>query len=240
MTDPVVIAWPQNLRGPAEFDIFIEHPSQVTTGEDSETGLTEVVGGFSRLRAVVTWNVTTPAQALAIEAHLSRLRGRRNGTPVANEKHTQKIGTASGAWTVNGFHRADAERLHLTGGTGSFAAGDWIEVTQISGVPRAYQVLSYSGGIAEIAPALQENVTGGTAVAHLGDGSTTRVRDTMELVSKVGPATIFSALDYGAVSRRSAEFVSFRRTSVVATQTLPVTQAGVIVTQASVAVTVTL
>jgi hypothetical protein len=216
MPEPTVILWPSVLRGPAEFDIWVENPTQITTGEDSETGLTETLTGFSRCRAVVTWNITTPAQALAIEAHLSRLRGRRNGTPVPNDKYPQRIGNASGSWSVNGFHRADAERLHLTGGSGAFAPGDWIEISQLVGVPRCYQILDYSGGIAEIAPALHDNVTAGTTVAHLGDGSTTRVHDTMELVSKIGPATIFSALDYGAVNRRSAEFVSFRRTSIVA------------------------
>jgi hypothetical protein len=236
--DPVIYPWPGLLWGPEEFDLWVEHPTQETIGEDSEVGLTETLSGFSRCRVVVTWNVTTPAQALAIEAHLNRLRGQRNGTQLPILKYTAKIGTATGAWSVNGFHRADAERLHLTG-TGAFAPGDWLQITQTAGTPRAYQVLSYASGIAMIAPALHDNVTSGAIVAHLGDGVTTVISDTMELVSKVGPATAFPASGYALVNKRSAAFVSFRRATAAVAVVETVTNNGVVVTNGGVAVTAT-
>lgn len=208
-----VHAWP-TMRGPAECDFWVE-PMQGSSGDQDTTssGLIEVVDRFARVRASITWPIMRTAQACVIEAHLGRLRGRRHSTTVPNYKYKTKLGTATGAWVVSGAHARGAETLTIAGGSGAFAAGDWVEVEQVSGVPRAHIVVATQiGGSVEIAPPLHEALLSGKVIKHLGDGSTTVIRDTMMTQGDAGQASRFAG---GAdlVNKRTVEFISARRKS---------------------------
>ena len=210
-----VLAWPSGFRGPSEFDFWIDVMESAHGDENpTSSGMMEVVTRFGRVHAQITWPLVTPIQAAVVEAHLNRMRGRRNPTVVPNFKYKTKLGTAAGAWAVSGAHARGAEALAITGGSGAFAAGDWVQVEQVTGVPRAYFVVAaQAGGSIEVAPPLHEAVSSGKALKFLGDNAgTVWVSDTMELLSDVGPAPVSAyGQPPGVVAQRTVEMVSARR-----------------------------
>jgi hypothetical protein len=206
-----VYAWP-SLTPPEQFDFWIETLESVHGDENlTSSGVMEVVTRFARVRASVSWNNVSVPDALATEAHLARLRGRRHATTVPNLKYIAKLGTATGFWVVSGAFARGSESIDIASGSGTFSPGDWIEIEQITGVPRSYMVLAQTGAELEISPPLHEAVSSGKSVRHLGDGVTSRIRDTMEMVGDIGPATRYPAREPGIVGKRSLELVSSRR-----------------------------
>jgi len=213
-TTPAVTAVFLGIRGPSEFDFWVDVIEAAHGDEDpTSSGLMEIVSRFGRVHANITWPLTTPVQASIIEAFLGNMRGRRKPAKIPNVKYRVKLGTASGAWVVNGTHSRGAESVAISGGSGTFAAGDWVQITQINGVPRAYLVGSHVSGSISIAPPLHETTNTGKVLKYLGDAAGTAwIYDTMELISDVGPAPVTAfGQPPGVVAQRTVELVSARR-----------------------------
>lgn len=96
---------------------------------------------------------------------LTSLQGPLGSFYIGDPAHPSPRGTISGSVLVNGAHSAGSYTLALSGGSGSFAVGDWLQLTH-SGIKRLYKALSTGGGGSslDLWPSLRGSVSNGDAV----------------------------------------------------------------------------
>lgn len=97
---------------------------------------------------------------------LTSLQGPLGSFYIGDPAHPSPRGTVAGSVVANGAQSAGAYTLAVSGGTGSFAIGDWLQITH-SGIKRLYKALSVgsaSGSTLDIWPSLRAAVSNGDAV----------------------------------------------------------------------------
>jgi hypothetical protein len=70
-------------------------------------------------------------------------------------------GTAAGSITVGASATANSTSLPLSGGSGSFAVGDWLQVST-----HLYRVLKVNVGSVDVFPRLRSSYESGTAIVY--------------------------------------------------------------------------
>lgn len=91
---------------------------------------------------------------------LLALNGRRGTFYLGDSAYTSPRGTISGSPTCNGAQTANSSTLTLTGHTGSFAVGDWLQISS-----SLYKVVQVNSGTSvDLFPRLRSAYAGGTAI----------------------------------------------------------------------------
>ena len=125
------------------------------------------------------WNNTTADDYWGLFGHFNSSRGGQTLFQIPIFSYRDKRGTKSGTVNLSGAHAAGVTSLTITGGTGTFLRGDWVQFTVVSGVPYAHVITSSeSGGVITINPGLRAALSG-SQVHHFGGGGF--LYDTMEL-----------------------------------------------------------
>lgn len=170
------LIWPPNVANPMEFRIS---PREVVVGDASPyTGSREILHRWHQWHVYMQWNHTDYEDYQRLDAHFNRSRGGVRTFEIPIFSYRAKVGTKSGVPTLSGAHAAGVTSLTITGGSGAFAAGDWIFINHGTNVPRAYKVTTdESAGVIQINPGLRDARAGGTNVRSFADG----VKDLMEL-----------------------------------------------------------
>lgn len=114
-------------------------------------------------------SITLPAMKDA-EAGLWRafflaLNGRAGTFYLGDSVRKVPRGTIAGTVTVGSGAVANSTTLPLSGGTGEFAVGDWLQVGTGSS-SRLHQVTQVNVGSVDVFPLLRSAYTGGTAVTY--------------------------------------------------------------------------
>lgn len=74
-------------------------------------------------------------------------------------------GTIAGTVTVDSGAVANSTTLPITGGTGSFAVGDWLQI-DTGASSRLHRVLKVNAGSVDVFPRLRASHTAGTAITY--------------------------------------------------------------------------
>ncbi len=206
------ISWSYSLRGPAEFTFSPKSHNTVTAS--FADGSTEVWPRWFAWTAVADWPVMSHAQYHALMALLAQAEGRASAIKVPLFHYRAPLGTKAGGVSFLAA-TAGATALTVTGGTGAFAAGDFIQINQATGVPRAYMVVAAeSGGVIQIKPGLARTYTGTGVLNHIGNVNppSSFLEETMELTSDLG-AAIFPSVEPNHFRGLAASFESTRKPS---------------------------
>lgn len=143
---------------------------------------------------VLEYNAMTYSHAAAFVGHLSRGHGGENTFQVPVFAYGAARGSKSGSVTLSGSHAAGLETATITGGTGTFATGDWFHLVH-SGVHYAYVCeAAEAGGVVSINPPIRATLATGTALGLLSAGD---VIDTMELPPDFDVPTVEAVALYG-------------------------------------------
>ncbi|MFO1081869.1 MAG: hypothetical protein U1E23_14720 [Reyranellaceae bacterium] len=164
----MTITYPLSLPAARKPRSIVLRPRNVVGVNESPGSLVQQTYKFpgERWEADVSLPLMGRADGEAWAAFLTSLQGPYGSFLLGDPAHTAPRGSVSGSVTATGA--AMAYVVTLSGGSGSFAVGDWISVSH-SGVPRLYKILnapSAAGGTADIWPALRGAVSG-AAVTYL-------------------------------------------------------------------------
>lgn len=126
--------------------------------------------------------------------------------------YREKRGSKAGTVTMSGAHAAGATSLTVTGGTGTFSRGDWIQIARSATHPIAHVVTATEvAGVVPIYPGLRIAKSNGDTVRHLGDGT---IHDTMELAGDPEFAMSMPSPAPGFFQPFALEFVTALRTNI--------------------------
>ena len=174
----MALAWPSS--GIPNPEVFRISPRENVVGDASPfTGSREVMHRWHQWHVYMQWNHVTNEDFWGLFGHFNNSQGGRILFQIPIFSYRGKLGTKAGSVTLSGAHSASATSLTITGGTGQFARGDWIDSNQVATVPRAYVVTAAeSGGVIQINPGLRKNLANGSVIHHFATG---QILDTMEL-----------------------------------------------------------
>lgn len=203
------LSWPSYAPSPLRFGIWLE--TTAVGPESPVTGAREVMVRFRKWHAVMEWGNQPYLDNLALESHLSRSDMGRIIYQVPIYKYRRQRGNKSGSVTLGANAAAGATSLTLSGGSGTLLAGDWVQISQVTDVPRAYQVTaSESGGVIGIRPGLRVAHSSGAIVHHLASVPDGYIKDTMQLDTEEGALVEISSFPTWA-GPLSVEFTSALR-----------------------------
>jgi hypothetical protein len=202
--------WPTSgISNPETFKI---NPMWQVVGEQNPYhGAREVMLRWHQWHAFIQWNHTTYSDYLGMFGHFADSDGGIVIYQIPIFSYRTPRGSKAGSVTLSGAHAAGLTSLTITGGSGVLLRGDWIQIGEGSGVPRAYVITSSeAGGVIQISPALRGAETGGVNVHHLG--TVTQILDSMELTDPDFAASMPSPSP-GYFQPFALEFVSALRVS---------------------------
>lgn len=97
----------------------------------------------------------------AISAFLLALNGREGTFNFGPIMRATTRGTAAGSWTVGSGAAINTTTLPITGGTGAFVVGDWIQVgTQL------FRIVQINTGSVDVFPKLRTAFASSTAITY--------------------------------------------------------------------------
>lgn len=171
--------WPTS--GIANPETFKINPRWQVVGEENPYhGAREVMVRWHQWHAFIQWNHTAYTDYLGMFGHFADSRGGLTLYQIPIFSYRTARGSKAGSVTLSGAHAAGLTSLTITGGSGSFLRGDWIQIGQATDVPRAYVITSSeAGGVIQIEPPLRAAEISGVNVHHLG--TVAQILDTMEL-----------------------------------------------------------
>lgn len=172
--------WPTSgISNPETFKI---NPMWQVVGEQNPYhGAREVMLRWHQWHAFIQWNHTTYSDYLGMFGHFADSSGGIVIYQIPIFSYRTQRGSKAGSVTLSGAHAAGLTSLTITGGSGVFLRGDWIQFDEGGTVPRAYVITSSeTGGVIQISPPLRIGHSGGLAVKYL-DGTITQIIDSMEL-----------------------------------------------------------
>jgi hypothetical protein len=102
-------------------------------------------------------------------------------------------GTAAGSWTVGAAASAGTTTLPITGGSGTFSAGDWVQVGNY-----LHKVMKVNAGSLDVFPRLPISYASGAALTITAAKGQFRLMDVVSW--GVGDAKIFDGLVFKARS----------------------------------------
>lgn len=101
------------------------------------------------------------ADADALEAFILSLRGKHGRFTYGDPARKASNGNPSGSWVVGSGATAGSRSLPISGGSGAFAVGDWIQAgTQL------FRVLKVNAGALDIFPLIRANIASSTPIVH--------------------------------------------------------------------------
>ena len=147
--------WPTS--GVPDPEVYRISPRYVAVNDASPfTGSKSVMLRYQQWHVYLQWNNTTGNDYWGVFGHFAASDGGRVIFQIPIFGYRAKRGTKSGTVNLSGAHSAGATSLTITGGTGTFLRGDWVQFNQVSGVPRAHVITSSeSGGVILIRPGLR-------------------------------------------------------------------------------------
>ena len=135
----------------------------------------------------------TDAQAEAWLAFLLALNGPEGTFWLGDSVLKAPQGNLAGSWTVNGTQTAGSTTLAVTGGTGTWTKGDWLQVGNY-----LHKVMQVNAGSVDVFPRLPSAYAGGTAIVIAAAKGLFRL---MQPVGwSVGDAKVFDGLSIKAMS----------------------------------------
>ena len=116
-----------------------------------------------------SWSVSLPpmteAEAAVWAGFFLALNGPEGTFYLGPAVRTVTGGTAAGAWAVNTGAVANSTTLPITGGTGSFAVGDWLQVGATT-ASKLHRVTQVNVGSVDVFPRLRSAYAGATAITY--------------------------------------------------------------------------
>lgn len=109
--------------------------------------------------------VMTDAQAGAWTAFFMALNGREGTFYLGDSVRKVPRGTIAGTVTVGAGAVANATTLPLSGGTGAFAVGDWLQVFATTSA-RLHRVVQVNAGSVDVFPRLRSAYANGSAITY--------------------------------------------------------------------------
>lgn len=169
------------------------------------------VSPFTGAQQVYSWpgdwfevTVTLPAMkdatAGAWRAFFLALRDRAGTFYLGDSIRKTPLGTIAGAVTVGAGAVANTTTLPLSGGTGAFAVGDWLQVGATGASQRLHQVTQVNAGSVDVFPSLRSAYANGTAITYN---------------NPKGVFRLLAPVPWAFDSRRIADGVSFAAVEVV-------------------------
>lgn len=104
--------------------------------------------------------------------------------------------TLAGTWTVDTGAVANATTLPVTGGTGAWAVGDWLQVGATTAM-KLYRVMQVNAGSVDVFPRLKSAHAGATAITYTNPKGIFRLSGIP--VEAYDPAKICTGLNFTAV-----------------------------------------
>ena len=98
-------------------------------------------------------------------AAFASLNGQEGSLLIGDTANKAPAGSAAGSWTCSGATTAGLYTFAITGGTGTFNPGDWIQLGSGS-TARLYKVISHAAGNLTVWPSLRAAYAGGSALTY--------------------------------------------------------------------------
>jgi hypothetical protein len=116
--------------------------------------------------------VKNPAVAEAMVAALASLNGSEGTFMLGDSVQKVPRGTISGTVNVGAGATKDSTVLPLSGGSGVFAVGDWLQIST-----HLYKVLKVNSGNVDVWPRLRQAYSSGTAITYNNPKGVFRLTD---------------------------------------------------------------
>jgi hypothetical protein len=166
---------------PAPYEQEVDPIDEAVRDESPFTGSREVMQRYHKWHVKSHWNAMPISSYLVLKQLVSNSRGGETLYKIPIVEGRARRGTKTGVPTLSGSHAAGTRSLTITGGGGTFAAGDWIWLSLATDVPYAYLLTSSEvAGVIGITPGLR-GLHVNSNVHHIGE--TSEILDTMELAT---------------------------------------------------------